>query len=149
MELRVATLQDIPAMVAIGEKFIKESPTYSQRGYIPERAAAHFQAIINGAGVIFLAEENGQIIGGFVGGIITDWQSNHKMAFDYVMYVEPNNRGFGVARELADCFILWAKAMGADCIQCGTGTKVNTEHTVNLYKSLGFQQVGVFLELEI
>jgi GNAT superfamily N-acetyltransferase len=65
--------------------------------------------LLDGNGVIFLAVHDGQIVGGFVGGITTDWQSDHKLAFDYVMYVMPKFRSSGVAKLLVETFICWAK----------------------------------------
>ncbi|MEQ1298855.1 GNAT family N-acetyltransferase [Acinetobacter soli] len=149
MELRVATNDDIPTLVKMGQLFAKESPIYRVRGFIPDKAAAHFDHVINGGGVIFLAEKNGVILGGFVGGVATDWQSDYKIAFDYVVYVSPDERGQGIARALAQCFEFWAKEVGANRVQCGTSTMVNTEHTIKMYESLGFSKVGVFLEKEI
>lgn len=149
MKLRVAKTKDIPILVKLGELFVKESPSYSQRGFVPERASAHLQSLIDGAGVVFLAEDQGEIVGAYVGGITQDWQSYHKLAFDYVMYVHPLYRGRGVAKELTEVFIEWAKAMGANRINCGTATQVNTDACVQLYESFGFQKVGVFLELEV
>ncbi|WEH90011.1 hypothetical protein PX669_07295 [Acinetobacter soli] len=53
MELRVATNDDIPTLVKMGQLFAKESPIYRVRGFIPDKAAAHFNHVINGGGVIF------------------------------------------------------------------------------------------------
>lgn len=149
MKLRVALKSDIPTLVAMGSAFIHESTSFKQRGFIPEKASKHFEWLIDGNGVVFLAEDEGEIIGGFAGGITTDWQSDHKLAFDYVMYVSPKFRSTGVARELVFTFILWAKEMGANRINCGTATMVNTDQCVKLYESLGFINVGSFLELEV
>lgn len=149
MKLRVATKDDVPILVEMGEKFIKESPTYTQRGFIPEKTAMHFNWLLEGNGVIFVAEIFGEIVGAFIGGITTDWQSEHKLAFDYVMYVKPEHRTSGVAKELVNAFVLWAKEMGADRINCGTATMVNTKQCAALYESLGFTPVGLFLEMEL
>ena len=149
MKIRVANKNDVPILVEMGGNFIKESPTYTQRGYIPEKTAMHFNWLLDGNGVIFVAEIFGEIVGAFIGGITTDWQSEHKLAFDYVMYVKPEHRTNSVAKELVNAFVLWAKEMGADRINCGTATMVNTEQCVALYKSFGFEVVGAFLEMEL
>ncbi|MCM1957917.1 GNAT family N-acetyltransferase [Acinetobacter modestus] len=149
MKIRVASNNDIPILIKMGSAFIHESPTFKQRGFDPDKAARHFKWLLDGNGVIFLAVHDGQIVGGFVGGITTDWQSDHKLAFDYVMYVMPKFRSSGVAKLLVETFIRWAKEMGADRINCGTATMVNTKHCIDLYSSLGFSVVGAFLEMEI
>lgn len=149
MQVRVAVNSDVPTLVGFGASFIKESPNYKDRGFNPKKAANHFKSLINGGGVIFVVEIDGAVIGGFAGGIITDWQSDFKLAFDYVLYVEPDCRKTGAALLLVETFIEWAKGMGAERIQCGTATGVNTEGCVQLYKHMGFKVVGTFLELEV
>ena len=149
MRIREASHQDIPILIKMGAALTNESPTFKQRGFNPDKAARHFKWLLDGNGVIFLAVHDGQIVGGFVGGITTDWQSDHKLAFDYVMYVMPKFRSSGVAKLLVETFIFWAKEMGADRINCGTATMVNTKHCIDLYTSLGFSVVGAFLEMEI
>ena len=149
MRIRCATHDDVHLLVKMGAAFIHESPTFSERGYIPEKAAAHFKWLIDGNGVIFLAIDDGKIVGGFAGGIVTDWQSDHKLAFDYVMYVLPKYRSSGVAKLLAETFVIWAKEMGANRINCGTATMINPKHCIDLYQSLGFNLVGAFLEMEV
>ena len=88
MKLRVATVQDIPALVEFGESFIKESPNYQDRPYDNDKVADHFKSLIK-HGALFVAEENSVICGGFAGGISSDWFNGQKIAFDYVMYVKP------------------------------------------------------------
>lgn len=149
MKIRLATHEDIPLLVKIGGAFIKESPTYSERGYIPEKAGNHFKWLLDGNGVIFLAIQKGQIVGGFAGGISTDWYTDHKIAFDHVMYVKPDHRHEGIAKALVQAFIGWAVGMGANNICCGTSTMVNTQNCIDLYTSLGFQLSGAVLEMRV
>lgn len=149
MKIRVATLSDIPTLVQFGESFVSESPNYKNRGYDVHHAANHFSNLINGTGVIFVAEYESQVIGGFAGGIVNDWFSNQKMAFDYVLYIKPEFRKSHVAFELISAFITWSKLMGANRIQCGTATGVETKACVRLYKKFGFIETGTFLDLEI
>ena len=149
MRIREASQQDIPILIKMGAALTNESPTFKQRGFNPDKAAQHFKWLLDGNGVIFMAMQDGQVVGGFAGGITTDWQSDHKLAFDYVMYVMPEHRNDGVAKELVKTFILWAKEMGADRINCGTATMVNTKQCAALYESLGFMPVGLFLEMEL
>ncbi|WP_336975342.1 GNAT family N-acetyltransferase [Acinetobacter pittii] len=149
MRIRLATLHDIPKLVQIGAAFVSESPVFKNRGYLPEKAAKHFKWLLDGNGVIFLAIDKGQIVGGFAGGISTDWYSNHKLAYDHVMYVKPDKRSEGVAKALVQAFIGWAVGMGANNICCGTSTMVNTQNCIELYTSLGFQLSGAVLEMKV
>ena len=149
MRLRVATLSDVPAMVALGGEFIKEAPNYKSRPYIAENAAKHFTNLIKGGGAIFLIEHDEQIIGGFVGRIGGDWFNNTKIAFDDCLYVKPEFRKSRAAYMLIQAFIRWAQLMGADRIQCGTTTGVESNSCIRLYKHFGFTEYGTVLDLEL
>ena len=149
MQVRVATLPDVPAMVALGGEFIKEAPNYKSRPYIAENAAKHFTNLIKGGGAIFLIEHDEQIIGGFVGRIGGDWFNNTKIAFDDCLYVKPEFRKSRAAYMLIQAFIRWAQLMGADRIQCGTTTGVESNSCIRLYKHFGFTEYGTVLDLEL
>ena len=149
MRLRVATLPDVPAMVALGQEFIKEAPNYQSRPYVTEYAEKHFTSLIKGGGVIFLVEHQEQIIGGFVGRMGGDWFNDIKIAFDDVLYVAPEFRKSRAAYMLIQAFIRWAQLMGADRIQCGTTTGVESAACIRLYKHFGFTKYGTVLDLEL
>lgn len=149
MRLRVATLPDVPAMVALGQEFIKEAPNYQSRPYLAENAEKHFTSLIKGGGVIFLVEHQEQIIGGFVGRMGGDWFNDIKIAFDDCLYVKPEFRKSRAAYMLIQAFIRWAQLMGADRIQCGTTTGVESSACIRLYKHFGFTEYGTVLDLEL
>ena len=149
MELRPATLIDVPELVKLGHTFIQEAPNYQNRPYIAENAAKHFTNLIKGGGVVFLVEHENEIIGGFVGRIGGDWFNNIKIAFDDVLYVKPEFRKSRAAYMLIQAFIRWAQLMGASRIQCGTTTGVESAACIRLYKHFGFTEYGTVLDLEL
>ena len=149
MELRPATLIDVPELVELGHTFIQEAPNYKNRPYIAENASIHFTNLIKGGGVVFLVEHQEQIIGGFVGRIGGDWFNNIKIAFDDVLYVKPEFRKSRAAYMLIQAFIRWAQLMGASRIQCGTTTGVESAACIRLYKHFGFTEYGTVLDLEL
>ena len=149
MELRPATLIDVPELVELGHTFIQEAPNYQNRPYIAENAAKHFTNLIKGGGAIFLVEHENEIIGGFVGRISGDWFNNIKIAFDDVLYVKPEFRKSRAAYMLIQAFIRWAQLMGVSRIQCGTTTGVESAACIRLYKHFGFTEYGTVLDLEL
>lgn len=149
MRIRLATHNDIPVLIKMGAVFVSESPIYKSRGYLPEKAAKHFKSLIDDEGIVLLAIDDGQIVGGFAGGISTDWYSDQKIAFDHVMYIKPDYRKDGLAKALVQSFVGWAVGMGASNICCGTSTMVNTQDCIELYKSLGFELSGAVLEMKV
>ena len=149
MELRPATLIDVPELVELGHTFIQEAPNYKNRPYLAESAAKHFISLIKGGGAIFLVEYQEQIIGGFVGRIGGDWFNNIKIAFDDVLYVKPEFRKTRAAYMLIQAFIRWSQLMGVSRIQCGTTTGVESAACIRLYKHFGFTEDGTVLDLEL
>lgn len=149
MRVRTAKLPDVPALVALGQEFIKEAPNYQNRPYMTDKAAEHFTQLINGGGVIFIVEQDQEIMGGFAGRIGGDWFNKTKIAFDDVMYVKPEFRKTRAAYVLIQTFIGWAAAMGVNRIQCGTTTGVESRACIRLYEHFGFTQYGTVLDMEL
>ena len=149
MRVRTAKLPDVPALVALGQEFIKEAPNYQKRPYMNDKAAEHFTHLINGGGVIFIVEQDQEIMGGFAGRVGGDWFNSTKIAFDDVMYVKPEFRKTRAAYVLIQTFIGWAAAMGVNRIQCGTTTGVESRACIRLYEHFGFTQYGTVLDMEL
>ncbi|MFH7045368.1 GNAT family N-acetyltransferase [Acinetobacter johnsonii] len=149
MRVRTAKLPDVPALVALGQEFIKEAPNYQNRPYMNDKAAEHFTHLINGSGVIFIVEQDQEIMGGFAGRVGGDWFNSTKIAFDDVMYVKPEFRKTRAAYVLIQTFIGWAAAMGVNRIQCGTTTGVESRACIRLYEHFGFTQYGTVLDMEL
>lgn len=148
--LEQARILDIPELLEIAVQFWKETETYSQRPLNLDKVKTQLQALIcfpcQGT-VLIVKDQEGKILGGFVGGIQEEWMTDSLMAFDYCMFVRPECRGSKVAYLLIKAFITWAKEQGCMFIQCGTATKIHTEKTINFYKKIGFEHTGSFLEM--
>ncbi|WP_167365638.1 GNAT family N-acetyltransferase [Pseudomonas saponiphila] len=128
---------------------LHEISSYSSMAFSPEKSAAFLHELINGAGVVFVAEVNGEVVGGMAGGIIDQWFSDDLIAYDYSLFVEPSKRNGVVAVRLIRAFQEWAKIKGAKQIYMGIGTGVNVEGTTRLYESQGLRNVGPLLMMEI
>lgn len=147
-----AKILDIPELLEIAVKFWNESPTYSQRPMDINKVKLHLQSLVcfpSTGCLLVCKDEEGKIVGGFAGGIIAEWFGNSIMTFDYCLFVRQESRGSRAAYLLIKEFIAWSKEMGANIIQCGTATKIETEKTINFYKKMGFEHTGSFLEMLI
>lgn len=147
-----AKILDIPELLEIAVQFWNESPTYQQRPINLNKVKTQLQTLIlypSQGCVLVVKDEDDNILGGFMGGLQEEWQSDSLMAFDYCLFVRANNRGSRVAYMLVTAFIKWAKEAGATIIQCGTATKINTERTISFYKKFGFEHTGSFLEMKL
>ena len=149
MRVRTAKLPDVPALVALGQKFIKEAPNYSGRKFDANALQQNLENIVGGQGAIFVAENKGEIVGGIVCLTTKDWFNNDVIAFEQVFYISPEYRATQASFLLIEAFIAWSKNMRASRIQCGTTTGINTRGCIRLYEHFGFTQYGTVLDLEL
>lgn len=147
-----ALINDIPELLEIAVGFWNESPSYQQRPINLNKVKTQLQTLIlypsQGCVLIVLDDED-NILGGFMGGLQEEWQSDSLMAFDYCLFVKPEYRGGRAAYLLIKSFLEWAKEAGATWIQCGTATQINTDKTISFYKKFGFEHTGSFLEMKL
>ncbi len=147
-----AKILDIPELLEIAVQFWNESPTYSQRPMDIKKVELHLKSLVcfpSTGCLLVCKDESGKILGGFAGGIQVEWFGNSIMTFDYCIFVRPEHRGSRTAYLLIKAFIAWSKEMGANHIQCGTATKIDTEKTINFYEKMGFEHTGSFLEMNL
>ena len=151
IKIRQATLNDMEVLKQFTLIFVAESLRYRSLGVNVDKVLHTMRGFIecDDYGVVLLADLDGELVGGFMGAIADEWQSDNTTSFDMINFVDPKHRGSGVARELCLKFIEWSKSKGVKAVQCGTATGVNTEHAIKLYSSMGFNHIGSFLELEL
>ena len=149
MQVRPATLKDMPSLLAMARQFILEAPNYSGRELNENALEANLTAVIQGQGAIFVTEHKDVLTGGIVCLTTKDWFNNQIIAFEQVFYIVPEYRSTQSALLLIDSFVSWAKHMNAGRVQCGTTTGINTDGCVRLYKHFGFNEYGILLDLEL
>ena len=149
MQVRPATLKDMPSLLAMARQFILEAPNYSGRELNENALEANLTAVIQGQGAIFVTEHKDVLTGGIVCLTTKDWFNNQIIAFEQVFYIVPEYRLTQSALLLIDSFVSWAKHMNAGRVQCGTTTGINTDGCVRLYKHFGFNEYGILLDLEL
>ena len=139
--IRVATVADMPRLLELGRLLLSES-SLSRFTFDFAKASDSLANIITGGGVVFVAERDGEIIGGFAGGITELWYSKDKVGFDYSLFVQPGRRNGLTAVKLVTAFETWATELGAVELHLGITTGVNINGTTRLYESLGYQHIG-------
>lgn len=149
MQVRPATLKDMPSLLAMARQFILEAPNYSGRELNENALEANLTAVIQGQGAIFVTEHKDVLTGGIVCLTTKDWFNNQIIAFEQVFYVVPEYRSTQSALLLIDSLVSWSKHMNAGRVQCGTTTGINTDGCVRLYKHFGFNEYGILLDLEL
>ncbi|MCK3849941.1 GNAT family N-acetyltransferase [Pseudomonas sp. W2Jun17] len=146
--IRPAKHSDVPRLIELGT-LLHSTTSYSTMNFCPVKSAAFLHELINGQGVVFVAEVRGEVVGGMAGGVIDQWFSNDLIAYDYSLFVEPSKRNGVIAVRLIQTFKEWARLKGAKQIYMGIGTGVSVEGTTRLYESQGLRNIGPLLMMEI
>lgn len=146
--IRAATADDIPRIIELGIT-MHASTSYASQPYVHEKAAAFLLELINGDGVVFVAEVDGETVGAMVGGIADQWFNHDLIAYDYAVFVLPSRRNGIIALRLINAFIEWARIRGAKQVQMGICTAVNVEGISRLYESAGFRLLGPLYGMEL
>ncbi|WP_368913500.1 N-acetyltransferase family protein [Mixta calida] len=140
--IRPANVNDIPCIIALGQQLHAES-SYSHLPYNVEKVAALMEQLIQGAGVVFVAEKDGEVVGGIAGAITEHWFCDVRLAFDYSFFIAPEQRHGITALRLLRAFTEWSKIRGASEIRMGITTAINVGGTSRLYRAAGFSDAGV------
>lgn len=149
MGIRVATLDDLPRILELGELLHRESPRWSRLSFNRAKAA-HFIAhlILEANGVVFLAEQDGLVVGGIAGMSSAHWSSDDVVAQEVSFFMAPEARGNMVAVRLIAALQAWGEMRGAKWLTAGTSTGLDPERTAGLYERLGFSRCMIGLEIE-
>lgn len=146
--IRPAKHSDVTRLIELGT-LLHATTSYSTMSFCPDKSAAFLHELINGQGVVFVAEVRGEVVGGMAGAVTDQWFSNDLIAYDYSLFVEPSKRNGVIAVRLINTFKEWAKLKGAKQIYMGIGTGVSVEGTTRLYESQGLRNIGPLLMMEI
>lgn len=150
MFVRTAEIKDLGTLVDFGKRLTQESEKFRNQGFDEDRACQFFANLINKCDSIFLVcDEYNNPIGSLIGLIDRDWRTGQRVAFEQGVYVLPEYRSTGAGSDLVNTYIEWAKLHNVDRIQIGTITGIHADKTVRLYESLGFEQSGFVLEMEV
>lgn len=146
--IRPATTADIPRIIELGT-LLHATSSYSKMAFVPAKAAAFMQALMERDGVVFVAEIDGVVVGGMAGGVVDQWFSDELIAYDFSIFVEPRRRNGLIAIKLMRAFEEWARIKGAKQIHMGIGTDINVEGTSRLYEHMGFRHFGPLFMKEL
>ena len=134
--IREAVAADIPRLVEMGRRFIRES-SYRGRIGINPNALRQLMGKMVGlpSGVVFVSENDGKAIG-MVGVHVYDHpMSGELFANELFWWVEPEERGCGM--KLKKRAEAWARAMGAVRIQM---TAPN-DRIAQVYRASGYYKL--------
>lgn len=136
--IREAVDSDIPRIVEMGSRSLREGPYCDQVGDSPKTTAALCQQVLE-TGKILVAEEDGNVVGvlGFV--VFPHYFSAEPTAGELIWYVEPEYRQSFISLSLLRKAQSMARNMGAKRMQF----TAPTEEVGKAYESLGYKKVEV------
>lgn len=147
MSIRPATLDDLPAIVAMGEIFHNESPRWRRLRFSRARAAHTFAHLItNPNGLVLLATKCDAIVGGIAASCSMHWCSEDLLVDEICLFVMPEHRGGLLAARLIFAMRAWSKSKNALWNTAGTSTGIDPEVTARLYEHAGFVRCSIGLE---
>lgn len=139
IKLRLAGHDDVPALVAMAGHMHAES-RYRYTQLSPGKVERQIRHLLEG-GRVFVADRDGEIVGGVMGILTSWWFSDDPVIFDFALYVAPEFRRQGVARLLIYAMQQWAQEVGAT-LDIGISSGVQVEQTGMLCASMGGEHVG-------
>ena len=145
INIRTATEQDLPAMLEIyNDIIINTTAVWQYDTHTLEMRKEWFKTKQEQGFPVFVAEENGTIVGFSTYGSFRAWQG-YKHTVENSVYVASNQRGKGIGKLLMPPLIQAAKQQRIHAIVAGIdGTN---EVSIKLHQQFGFIEVAHFKEV--
>lgn len=143
--IRPATTADIPSLIALGA-IMHATTSYAKKEFCRIKTREFLAGLIEGEGVVFVAEYDGELAGGVAGAVTENWFNRELIGYEYAVFVAPSRRHGLTAPRLIKTFMEWARIQGATSVQMGVLTGVGVEGTGRLYESLGLAKAGAVYE---
>jgi GNAT superfamily N-acetyltransferase len=148
MDIRFATLRDIPDCIEMGFR-VQKSTRLARFAYDRTIVEKNLRNLIivgqqrRRSHCLLLAEDDsGYLIGGLIGSIDSHLFSHWPVANMVAYGVRPGHRMTGAAVRLMKAFIEWSKRRGAYEINAGVNSGINLERTDRFMKKMGFSKTG-------
>lgn len=148
MNIRFATLEDVPTFVEMGKRF-HALTRFRAYDYQPGRVADQLRSVVHigqnekGTHCFLVAEDSqGQPIGGLIGCVEKHFFSDQAVATIIHYDVLPEKRMSGAGLRLLAAFRKWAENRGAVELNAGVNSGVELETMDRFLRRLGFRQTG-------
>lgn len=138
--IREATAADVPAIVAMGLRFLASAPYGGKLTPDPVVMAAFTTRLIDAPEAAwFVVERDGALIGMLALFLYAHPFSGQRVANELCWWMEPAHRGARVALRLLAQGEAWARAHGAELLQM----IAPTDHVAHFYERTGFERTEV------
>lgn len=121
-EIRHATLEDIPDIIAFGKELI-EGSSYEILQMDPAKARQTLEKFIVEAGTTYLClvveDEEAGVVGAIAGHAFTPLFSSTKTAAEVFWYLSPAHRKGRRGKDMMEAYEYWAKLSGCSTVHYG------------------------------
>lgn len=150
--VRNPSLEDYAVINTLG-KWFQENSNFKNCGWSDGKVYGLVKAAVDPESdtLILIAEDEGEVIGFFIGRVVEYFFSDKKIAEDLVMFFKPDRRdGIGsVISKIILGFQLWATSKGVHEVSVGITSGIAGDGYKKLLKRHGFTEVGVLLKTEV
>lgn len=144
LKILVATEFDLFWLVELARVYVEEAQRWGGLEFDPARAVKYAAiALEDKDQQIFVAKEDGEIVGFMWVTIMGQVWTADPIARDLFLYVHPGSRRADVAIQLVSAFEKWATICGAKAIHVGANSGVTGDKAAaSLYLHLGYEAGG-------
>ena len=146
MRLRLATVDDLPALCVLGRLLCNET-SLAGMDFDNDKFKETVLDLIDKNQLVQVAEDtNGEVIGAMLCKVAPTWFGNDLIATEMGLFIHPGHRGGMLAVKMIKTFVRWAKLAGAKQIRPGVIT--GNDIAVGIYERLGFRRCGATFLME-
>ena len=145
IEIRKAGIQDLPAILTIyNDVIVNTTAVYDYKPHTLEMRTAWFNTKKEQGIPVFVAEENGEILGLSSFGPFRAWAA-YQFTVENSIYVASDKRGKGLGKLLMPPIIDAAREMGMHTMVAGIDA--SNEASIGLHRRFGFEEVALFKQV--
>jgi len=145
IDVRHAAEKDLPAILDIYNEVIEHTTAvYDYEPHTPAMRAAWFKTKQEQGFPVFVAEENGQVLGLSSIGPFRSWAA-YQYSVENSIYVAAAARGKGTGKLLMPPLIDAARQMGMHTVLAGIDA--GNEASIQLHRHFGFEEVAHFKQV--
>ena len=145
VHIRNAEEKDLPAILAIyNDVIVNTTAVYDYEPHTPAMRLAWFNAKKEQGFPVFVAEENGKVLGLSSIGPFRAWAA-YQFSVENSIYVAADARGKGIGKMLMTPIIDAARQLGMHTMLAGIDA--SNEASIQLHKDFGFEEVAHFKQV--
>ena len=145
VHIRNAEEKDLPAILAIyNDVIVNTTAVYDYEPHTPAMRLAWFNVKKEQGFPVFVAEENGKVLGLSSIGPFRAWAA-YQFSVENSIYVAAEARGKGIGKMLMPPIIDAARQLGMHTMLAGIDA--SNEASIQLHKDFGFEEVAHFKQV--